>query len=128
MTSATQQGDNRNASRRIILTQGRVMVDVLIVGAGHAGAQCAIALRQLKFEGSISLLGDEPELPYERPPLSKDYLSGEKEWERMLIRPAAFWDERAVQMLLGRRVTAIGFNVPFLASATSSFKSARLPT
>ena len=83
------------------------MVDVLIVGAGHAGAQCAIALRQLKFEGSISLLGDEPELPYERPPLSKDYLSGDKEWERMLIRPAAFWDERAVQMLLGRRVTAI---------------------
>lgn len=83
------------------------MVDILIVGAGHAGAQCAIALRQLKFEGSIALLGDEPDLPYERPPLSKDYLSGDKEWERMLIRPAAFWDERAVQMLLGRRVLSI---------------------
>ena len=83
------------------------MIDVLIVGAGHAGAQCAIALRQLKFEGSIALLGDEPELPYERPPLSKDYLSGDKEWERMLIRPAAFWDEREIRMLPGRRVISI---------------------
>ena len=83
------------------------MVDVLIVGAGHAGAQCAIALRQLKFEGSIALLGDETELPYERPPLSKEYLSGGKAWERMLIRPAAFWDERNIVMLLGRRVISI---------------------
>lgn len=52
--------------------------DVLIVGAGHAGAQAAIALRQAKFEGTIAIVGDEPELPYERPPLSKDYLAGEK--------------------------------------------------
>jgi NADPH-dependent 2,4-dienoyl-CoA reductase/sulfur reductase-like enzyme len=44
--------------------------DVLIVGAGHGGAQAAIALRQRKFEGTIALLGDEPELPYERPQLS----------------------------------------------------------
>ena len=83
------------------------MFDVLIVGAGHAGAQCAIALRQFKFEGSIALLGDEPELPYERPPLSKEYLAGDKAWERMLIRPAAFWDEREIVMLPGRRVISI---------------------
>ena len=69
--------------------------DVLIVGAGHAGAQAAIALRQSKFEGSIALLGDEPELPYERPPLSKEYLAGVKPFERLLIRNAAFWEERA---------------------------------
>ena len=81
--------------------------DVLIVGAGHSGAQAAIALRQNKFEGSIALLGDEPELPYERPPLSKEYLSGEKPFERLLIRNAAFWDERRVALLLGRTVTAI---------------------
>ncbi len=81
--------------------------DVLIVGAGHGGAQAAIALRQRKFEGSIAIVGDEPELPYERPPLSKEYLAGEKPFERMLIRPAAFWDERAVTMLLGRAVTAV---------------------
>ena len=81
--------------------------DVLIIGAGHGGAQAAIALRQNKFEGSIALLGDEPELPYERPPLSKEYLSGEKAFERLLIRNAAFWEERQVTLLPGRTVTAI---------------------
>ena len=81
--------------------------DVLIVGAGHGGAQAAVALRQRKFEGSIAIIGEEPEIPYERPPLSKEYLSGEKAFERILIRPAAFWAEREVAMLLGRRVTAI---------------------
>lgn len=81
--------------------------DVLIVGAGHGGAQAAIALRQNKFEGSIALLGDEPELPYERPPLSKEYLSGEKPFERLLIRNAAFWEERRVALLPGRTVTAV---------------------
>ncbi|WP_342251193.1 NAD(P)/FAD-dependent oxidoreductase [Sphingomonas sp. OTU376] len=81
--------------------------DVLIVGAGHGGAQAAIALRQNKFEGSIALLGDEPELPYERPPLSKEYLSGEKAFERLLIRNAAFWEERQVTMLPNRTVTAV---------------------
>jgi len=81
--------------------------DVLIVGAGHGGAQAAIALRQNKFEGSIGLLGDEPELPYERPPLSKEYLSGEKAFERLLIRNAAFWEERRVTLLPGRTVTAV---------------------
>lgn len=81
--------------------------DVLIVGAGHGGAQAAIALRQRKFEGSIALLGDEPELPYERPPLSKEYLSGDKPFERILIRPAIFWTDRDVTLLPGQRVTAV---------------------
>jgi 3-phenylpropionate/trans-cinnamate dioxygenase ferredoxin reductase subunit len=81
--------------------------DVLIVGAGHAGAQAAIALRQNKFAGSIAVVGDEPELPYERPPLSKDYLAGDKPFERLLIRPPAFWEERGIAMLTGRRVTAV---------------------
>lgn len=81
--------------------------DVLIVGAGHAGAQAAIALWQNKFEGSVAVIGDEPEFPYERPPLSKEYFAGEKAFERILIRPAAFWAERDVAMLLGRRVVAV---------------------
>ena len=81
--------------------------DIVIVGAGHAGAQAAIALRQRKFAGTIAIVGEEPELPYERPPLSKDYLSGEKAFERILIRPPAFWEERAVTMHLGRRVVAV---------------------
>jgi 3-phenylpropionate/trans-cinnamate dioxygenase ferredoxin reductase subunit len=81
--------------------------DIVIVGAGHGGAQAAIALRQAKFEGTIAMIGDEPELPYERPPLSKEYFSGEKVFERILIRPAAFWAERNVEMLLNRRVVAV---------------------
>ncbi|WP_447726326.1 NAD(P)/FAD-dependent oxidoreductase [Sphingomonas koreensis] len=81
--------------------------DVLIVGAGHGGAQAAIALRQAKFEGSIAVIGEEPEFPYERPPLSKEYFSGEKVFERILIRPPAFWEERKVAMLLNRRVASV---------------------
>ncbi len=81
--------------------------DVLIVGGGHGGAQCAIALRQQGFEGSIAIVGGEPDLPYERPPLSKDYLAGERPFERMLIRPQAFWDERQVTMRLSLPVTAV---------------------
>ena len=81
--------------------------EVLIVGAGHGGAQAAIALRQRGFTGSICLLGDEPELPYERPPLSKDYLAGNKAFERLLIRPAAFWIERDVTLRLGESVVAV---------------------
>ncbi len=81
--------------------------DVLIVGAGHGGAQAAIALRQRGFTGSIAVVGEEPEIPYERPPLSKDYLAGDKEFERILIRPASFWVERDVAMLTGQRVVTV---------------------
>jgi 3-phenylpropionate/trans-cinnamate dioxygenase ferredoxin reductase subunit len=81
--------------------------DVVIVGAGHGGAQAAIALRQAKFEGSIAVIGAEPDLPYERPPLSKEYLAGDKPFERLLIRPAIFWQERSIEMLLGREVTSV---------------------
>jgi 3-phenylpropionate/trans-cinnamate dioxygenase ferredoxin reductase subunit len=81
--------------------------DVLIVGAGHAGAQAAISLRQLGFEGSVAMIGDEKEPPYERPPLSKEYFAGDKSFDRILIRPAAFWGERNVDMLLGKRVKSV---------------------
>ena len=81
--------------------------DVVIVGAGHGGAQAAIALRQLGFAGSIAVVGNEPEFPYERPPLSKEYFAGDKTFDRILIRPAAFWAERNVVMLLSTEVTAV---------------------
>ncbi len=77
--------------------------DVLIVGAGHGGAQAAVSLRQNGFEGSIALLGEEPVLPYERPPLSKEYLSRDKGFDRILIRPEAFWLDRKIDLLLGIR-------------------------
>ena len=91
--------------------------DVLIVGGGHGGAQAAIALRQAKFDGSIAIVGDEPEYPYERPPLSKDYFAGEKPFERIMIRPPAFWAERNIEMLLGKRVHAVD---PAANSVTTS--------
>ncbi len=75
------------------------LFDVLIVGAGQAGAQAAISLRQEGFRGSITLVGAEPDLPYERPPLSKEYLAGERAPERLLLRPPAFWAERGVDVL-----------------------------
>jgi 3-phenylpropionate/trans-cinnamate dioxygenase ferredoxin reductase subunit len=81
--------------------------DILIVGGGHGGAQAAIALRQAKYEGSIGVVNAEPEYPYERPPLSKDYFAGDKAFERIMIRPAAFWAERGVDMMLGMRVDAV---------------------
>uniref|UniRef100_UPI0037C5CB6D FAD-dependent oxidoreductase n=1 Tax=Sphingorhabdus sp. TaxID=1902408 RepID=UPI0037C5CB6D len=81
--------------------------DILIVGGGHGGAQAAIALRQAKYEGSIGVVNAETEYPYERPPLSKDYFAGEKAFERIMIRPAAFWAERVVDMLLGARVDTV---------------------
>ena len=64
-------------------------------------------LRTQKFEGSIAIVGEEPELPYERPPLSKEYFAGEKEFERIQLRPAKYWDEREVTMLLGERVVSV---------------------
>ena len=81
--------------------------DVVIVGAGHGGAQAAVSLRQNGFEGSILMIGREPEIPYERPPLSKEYLAREKTFDRICIRPAQFWEDKGVTMTLGKEVTAI---------------------
>lgn len=81
--------------------------DVVIVGAGHAGAQAASLLRQQGFEGSIALIGEEHELPYERPPLSKEYLAGEKSFDHLLLRPASFWNEKHIDLRLAQRVVGI---------------------
>ena len=81
--------------------------DVLIVGTGHAGATAAIQLRQLGHSGSIALLGEEPCLPYERPPLSKDYLGGTKSADDVLFRPSSFWSERAITLIPGERVETV---------------------
>ena len=81
--------------------------DVVIVGTGHGGSQAAIALRQNGFDGSVLLLGRDRAPPYERPPLSKEYLAGEKSFERLLIRPEGFWQERGIELALGQSVTRI---------------------
>ena len=81
--------------------------DVVIVGAGHGGAQVALALRTNGFEGSILMIGRENEPPYERPPLSKEYLARDKEFDRLYIRPPQFWADKNVTLQLGTEVTAV---------------------
>lgn len=81
--------------------------DILIVGAGHAGAQCAILLRQYKFEDSITLVTEELDFPYERPPLSKDFLAGDKAFDRIQLRPMSFWEERNISIVLGCEITVV---------------------
>jgi len=81
--------------------------DVVVVGAGHGGAQACIALRAAGFEGSILLIGKEPDLPYERPPLSKDYLAGKRPFERMLIRPEKFWTDQKIETCLSQAVQSV---------------------
>ncbi len=76
---------------------------ILIVGGGQAGAQAIDTLRREGYGGRLVLVGDEPELPYQRPPLSKKYLSGEMAADRLLFRHRAFYDEHKVDLKLGRR-------------------------
>ena len=73
------------------------MQQILIVGAGHAGFQCAASLRQEGFDGHIVLIGDEACLPYQRPPLSKAYLLGKSAAADLLFRPARYYDDHRVQ-------------------------------
>jgi 3-phenylpropionate/trans-cinnamate dioxygenase ferredoxin reductase subunit len=80
---------------------------VVIVGASHASVQAIDTLRREGHQGHIVLVGDEPYLPYNRPPLSKKYLSGEMERERLLLRSVQFYEQAHVETRLGLRVTAI---------------------
>lgn len=81
--------------------------DVVIVGAGHGGAQTAFALRKEGFAGSVLVVGAEPELPYERPPLSKTYMLGQLGFERMLIRSIDFWQSREISFRTSSHVVAV---------------------
>ncbi len=80
---------------------------VLIIGASHAGAQCAVSLRQGGFEGAITLIGDETQTPYHHPPLSKDFLSGSKAIEDILLRPARVYEDANITLKLGTRIAKI---------------------
>lgn len=79
----------------------------VIVGASHAAAQLATSLRTEGWDEDILVIGDEPSLPYHRPPLSKAVLAGEKTLDQILIRPAAFYEKQNIQFKLGTRVSAI---------------------
>jgi 3-phenylpropionate/trans-cinnamate dioxygenase ferredoxin reductase subunit len=79
----------------------------VIVGASLAGAKAAGELREAGFDGRITLVGAESERPYERPPLSKDYLRGESEREKAFVHPEAFYAEHDIELLMDTTVTAI---------------------
>ncbi|MEM7753932.1 MAG: FAD/NAD(P)-binding oxidoreductase, partial [Pseudomonadota bacterium] len=83
------------------------MSDYLIIGGGQAAASLAEKLRALGAEGSVTIVGDEPVPPYERPPLSKAYLMGDIAKERLFLRPGAIYAEKDITLRLGARATAI---------------------
>ncbi len=80
---------------------------IIIVGAGQSAAQAVASLRGEGYDGPIQLFGDEPFLPYQRPPLSKAFLAGETTPERLELRPASFYEDKAVELQLGCRIARI---------------------
>jgi len=80
---------------------------IVIVGAGQAGLQVAASLREEAFAGAITLIGDEPVLPYRRPPLSKDFLRGAVGAEALLLRPPRFFADKGIDVITGRAVQRI---------------------
>ena len=79
----------------------------VIVGAGLAGGGAAATLREEGFDGRVVLIGAEPQPPYERPPLSKEYLRGESSFEQALFQPLAFYGENDIETRFGVRVTRV---------------------
>lgn len=79
---------------------------VVIVGAGHGGGALAALLRDKEYPGRITLIGAEPVLPYQRPPLSKAWLSGEADEDNLVLKPAEFYSEQQIDLRLGISVTA----------------------
>ncbi len=83
------------------------MSHIVVIGAGQAGSSLVAKLRKDGFDGDITLIGAEDVLPYQRPPLSKAYLLGEMELERLFLRPASFYADNNITLKLGQRVTGI---------------------
>ena len=95
------------------------MAGVVIIGAGQAAAQTAASLRQEKFEGPITILGEESVLPYQRPPLSKDYLAGKLGVEKTLVRPAEFYSSKNIDVNLDRKVSEIDSEKKIVSTESS---------
>ena len=83
------------------------MAGIVVIGAGQAGSSLVAKLRGLGYAGAVTLIGDEPVPPYQRPPLSKKYLLGEMDLERLFLRTEAFYAEHDITLKLGAPVTAI---------------------
>jgi 3-phenylpropionate/trans-cinnamate dioxygenase ferredoxin reductase subunit len=90
---------------------------IAIVGAGHTAVQAIDSLRREGFDGRLVVIGDEPGLPYQRPPLSKKFLSGELPLDRLALKPASYYEAHRVELRLGRAVESIGLKRRQLAMA-----------
>lgn len=107
------------------------MIGVAIIGAGQAGLQAAVSLRQGGYSGSIALFGDEPQAPYQRPPLSKKFLSGEIGAERLELRPQQFFTENNITLHLGTSVASLDVSASEITTndgKTHAFEHAILAT
>ncbi len=83
------------------------MAGVLIVGGGQGGYQAAASLRTEGYEGPVTIVSEEPHIPYQRPPLSKAFLLGKQDADRLALRAPAYFEEKHIELLLGERVTSI---------------------
>ncbi|MDR6303588.1 3-phenylpropionate/trans-cinnamate dioxygenase ferredoxin reductase subunit [Nitrobacter vulgaris] len=99
-----------------------VEAPILIVGAGHAGFQLAASLRQAGYEGPVSLINDEPHLPYQRPPLSKAYLKGGGGPDTVMFRPEKFYHDQRIE-LISDRVVAIDRSALQLVCASGASRA-----
>ena len=97
---------------------GDEMRRIVIVGASLAGATAAATLREEGFEGEIRLIGAEPQLPYNRPPLSKGYLRQEESFDAQLVKPAGYYTEQRIELRLGVRATSIDATQKFVELET----------
>lgn len=80
---------------------------LIVIGAGHAGAELAVQAREAGWSGRIALVGDEPALPYHRPPLSKAYLAGSVALDSMALKSRGAYDKAGIELMLGRRVVEV---------------------
>jgi 3-phenylpropionate/trans-cinnamate dioxygenase ferredoxin reductase subunit len=84
-----------------------VQPGVVIVGGGQAGLEAAAGLRTQGYEGTVTLICEEPHAPYQRPPLSKEFLTGKQEIDRVFLRTFAYYEKQRIDLILDDRVTEI---------------------
>lgn len=110
---------------------GGVSAGVVIAGAGQAGFQTAFSLRGEGYEGRVVLIGEEPHIPYQRPPLSKDFLAGKTDPDSLPLRPETFYESQRIELGMGERIGAIDLgarSVMLASGAKLPFESLVLAT
>ena len=83
------------------------MREMVVIGAGEAGTRAALCLREQGYAGRVTLIGDEPHLPYERPPLSKAWLKEDLRLANVLLRPESFYEAQRIGLRLGQRAVEL---------------------